>query len=359
MTCRSAFSALGYARAGQSSELIASLALLVVLLGCDSPTSPNQPAPAPALESVPYSLLGSGTVAFERIGPDGDYSAVYIIDATASRSHGFDIQLTFGPALSPDGEQLAYTTYTDDQTFYDVYVARIDGTNAQQVTAFALQEGPPSWTRDGTRIVVVGANQLMFNVYSQSVSNPADLAQLTDFQLGAGGSPDCPFLFGGERIAVSTQGSLAFACGSEEIDVLSSTGALLASYVPSHADGGHWHGVFSPTWSPDGTQIAFIETTQVSATDDAVIGVAVKLMDADGSNVTTLVTGPGSNAPADHWAGHNNGSLCWMPDGSRLVFGIAESASEAHLWVVRADGTGLAQLTFAPGVFDRSVSCAR
>lgn len=355
MTCRSAFSALGCVRGGQGRELIASLALLAVLFGCDSPTSPNQPAPAPALESVPYSLLGSGTVAFERIGPDGDYSAVYIIDATASRStQVFDNQSIFAPALSPDGGQLAYTT-SSGPTLFDVYVARIDGTNAQQVTAFALQEGPPSWTPDGTRIVVVGDVYRVPNVYSQSVSNSADLARLTHF-VGAGGSPDCPTLFGDERITVSPQGSLAFACRTGEIDVLSSTGVLVASYVPLDTDG-HWHGVFSPTWSPDGTQIAFIETTHDSATD-AVIGVAVKLMTADGSNVTTLATGPGSNAPTGYWAGLNDISLCWMPDGSRLVFGLSESASEAHLWVVRADGTGLAQLTFGPGVFDRSVSCA-
>jgi Tol biopolymer transport system component len=83
-------------------------------------------------------------------------------------------------------------------------------------------------------------------------------------------------------------------------------------------------------------------------------------MNADGSNVTTIATGAGSNAHAlGGWIGANNLSLCWMPDGSRLVFTVPESELIGHIWVVHADGTGLAQLTSAPGAWDRSISCSR
>jgi Tol biopolymer transport system component len=347
---------------------VAAFALLGGLLGCgssDGPTATYTPPAVPALESVPYALLGSGKVAFERIGGNGGYSAVYVIDATAASStHALDDSLIWGAALSPDGLRLAYSAYSGNATLYDVYVANIDGTGIQHATRFPQQEGPPTWTPDGAKIVVAAgaAGSVFYDVYSQSpVPNPGDLTKLTHFAVGPGGALDCPIIIDNQYpVAISTQGELAFACYFREIDVLSSNGTPSASYVPSRNDRRHWPNVLSPSWSPDGTRVAFIETTSDSATSYSLIGLAVKVMNADGSNVTTIATGAGSNAHAlGGWLGPNNLSLCWMPDGSRLVFTLPESELIGHLWVVRADGTGLAQLTSAAGAWDRSVSCSR
>jgi Tol biopolymer transport system component len=343
--------------------------LLGPLLACgsssDGATNPYPLPVVPALESVPYALLGSGKVAFERIGASG-YDAIYVIDATAmSSAHSFDTTLAWGPALSPDGRRLAYMHLTDLTTGWDVYVANIDGTGVQQATRFTQQESPPTWTPDGAKIVVprVVGSSLVRNVYSQSpVANPGDVIQLTNFTLGTGGVPACPIIFfdSDVLVAISTQGELAFACSFGEIDVLSSNGAVSASYLPVRDDRRHWPNVFAASWSPDGTRLAFVETTTDSAMNYAEIGLAVKVMNADGSNVTTVAIGAGSNAQVGGgWIGPNNFSLCWMPDGSRIVFNVPESGLVGHLWVVRVDGTGLAQLTSAPGAWDRSVSCSR
>jgi WD40-like Beta Propeller Repeat len=346
-----------------------SVILLVALFGCrassDGATNPFPLPVVPSLESVPYSLLGSGKVAFERIGGSGGYGAIYVIDATAiSSAHVFDNTVTWGPALSPDGVRLAYVAYSDNATLYDVYVANIDGTGVQHATRFTGQEGPPMWAPDGAKIVVAGSvgSSVVHDVYSQSpVTNPGDVTQLTHFAPGAGGSLDCPIIIDNEEpVAVSTQGMLAFACFFGEMDVLSSSGTLLASYKPPRNDRRHWPNVFSPSWSPDGTRLAFVETTADSVTNYSLVGLAVKVMNADGSNVATVASMAGSSASAlGGWIGPNNLSVCWMPDGSRLVFNIPESELVGHLWVVRADGTGLAQLTSAPGAWDRSVSCSR
>src|SRR5688500_12145273 len=128
---------------------------------------------------------------------------------------------------------------------------------------------------------------------------------------------------------------MAFACQFGEIDVLTSDGTLAVSYVPSHRDRRRWPNVFAPSWSPDATRLAFIETTSDSATNYALDGVAVKVMNADGSNVVTIATTP-STAAAGGWVGPNNLSLCWMADGSRVVFNVLESELVGHLWVAKS-----------------------
>ncbi len=363
--------AIGRARRRrQHSAVVASIALIGGVLGCgsasDGPTTPEEATHiVPALEAVSFQLVGAGKVAFERIGANGASGAIYVIDGTAASSaHVFDNQVAHGAALSPDGRRFAYTTFTDVTTAYDVYVANVNGTAVQQVTRFPQQEGAPTWTPDGARIVVAAgvAGTAVYNIYSQSpIANPGDQTQLTNFSTTSGA---CPTMLGSGdfRVATSPQGRMAFACSVGEIDV-STNGTFRSAYLPNRTDRRRWPNVFTPSWSPDGGRIAFIETTSDSATNYSMLGLAVKVMNADGSNVATLAnmaTAAGSDAIAGGgWTGLNNISLCWMPDGSRLVFNVPESQLVGHLWVVRADGTGLTQLTTSPGVWDRSVSCSR
>ena len=146
-----------------------------------------------------------------------------------------------------------------------------------------------------------------------------------------------------------------------------------------HADGTHksrltsrnFHDDF-PAWSPDGSAIAF-------TSDRSPAG--MWLVNADGSNLRSLLTGPAiaggsswspsgrsiafgafldnddpfthifiADADGSHLrrlttASRYEFSPSWSPDGTRIVFGAIPDSTGAHIFVIRADGTGERQLT--------------
>jgi Lipoprotein LpqB beta-propeller domain/WD40-like Beta Propeller Repeat len=84
-------------------------------------------------------------------------------------------------------------------------------------------------------------------------------------------------------------------------------------------------GLDSPTFSPDGTQIAYF----VGAGD---WGNTLRVMNADGSGVRVVI---------DQEFGHVN-DLAWSPDGSRLAF---HGPYGGGIWTVGVDGSGLTKVS--------------
>lgn len=91
-----------------------------------------------------------------------------------------------------------------------------------------------------------------------------------------------------------------------------------------------------PTWSPDGTRIAF-ESNRDSADDKPDIYV----MDANGSNVVRLT---------DH-AAHDS-APAWSPDGTRIAFVSGREGDLRDIFTMNADGTGVTRVTDEVGNVD-------
>jgi Tol biopolymer transport system component len=87
-----------------------------------------------------------------------------------------------------------------------------------------------------------------------------------------------------------------------------------------------------PSWSPDGTQIAF-SSMNGRASD-------IWIIRADGTNLRQLT----SNAL-------NNRQPVWSPDGSKIAF-VSDRGGTNDIWIMNADGTGQTRLTTLPGEED-------
>jgi len=80
-----------------------------------------------------------------------------------------------------------------------------------------------------------------------------------------------------------------------------------------------------PTWSPDGTRIAF--------TSDRDGPHGIHVMNADGTNQHRLTDWPGLDTePA------------WSPDGTKIAFS-SERDGKAEIYVMRADGSNITRIT--------------
>jgi TolB protein len=215
--------------------------------------------------------------------PDGRWIAFGVGHIYKMRFTGinFDtttvVQLTtegrnFFPAWSPDGEWIAYDRSLPDESGpAGIWIMKNDGAEKQFVT----QGRMPTWSVDGGSLVFVG---LWADIYRVDLSDTSQVVRLTTF------NQSDPYL----------------------------------------TDNCY------PRYSPDGTKIAFL-----SQADRGIPQLWV--MNADGSNPFQLTTA-------------GAGEFSWSPDGSQIVF-VQHDARKAEtqngtLWIMNSDGSNKRQLTF-------------
>jgi len=126
------------------------------------------------------------------------------------------------------------------------------------------------------------------------------------------------------------------ADGSNPVEIISSDNPAIDS--PSQSSIG------TPSWSPDGSKIAFQRTTNAFGSGDMVTDVWT--VGIDGSNPTALTSGVCETLPGGRSCPHD-GSPSWSPDGSRIVYGhvgVGEGQEDESIWVVDADGSNPVEL---------------
>lgn len=107
---------------------------------------------------------------------------------------------------------------------------------------------------------------------------------------------------------------------------------LVQRFITSAVAGQHDS---SPDWSPDGSRLAFTRFVTGSGQ-----GGAIHTLAADGSDVE-LVSAPAAGTDITH------GTPAWSPNGRRIAFAaIDDDAAFGHIFTIRPNGKGLRQVTF-------------
>jgi Tol biopolymer transport system component len=212
--------------------------------------------------------------------------------------------------------------------------------SSQQI--LSCGEGPDgctiAWAPDGSRIAVAHGNTL--ELIDPDGSNRASLF-VEKHPINRSGlrmptwSPD------GSRIAFN--GWLGDRTGLQTIDRDGSDPALLLGQLPGI-------GTFDPAWAPDGSTIAYFGSTDIRVCRRNVVTKTTTCDDQWQLHVMSLAL-DGAKPHELHDAGicYCLGfapSLTWSPDGTSIAFvGSGTDSFPGGLTVMNADGTGLRQVT--------------
>ena len=313
-------------------------------------------------DSIPYDRLGSGKIVFQRKGPPPyGYSAVYVLDID-QRTAWIDSNASDQCVISPNGDIVAFSTYTNPSTLWDIYTVGLYSQDRRQITNMEMFEKFPSWAPDGNLLYFWASgkeNDLARYFYKLSPSaaepQPNLIIQFTDRDPSG-------------RLSVSATGKIAYVTHSF---VSSEKNGL---YIMD-ADGRHHHQILSetdsltfeaPVFSPDGQFIYLLQIHRLLLPDQqkgAYQGIDVVRVDIEGTNIVHVANFParGMLEWSDGLYGLKGSGvyLALSPDGQKFLLNVPEGDYVSHLYVANVDGSTLTQVTSADSVSDRCVSWGR
>jgi Tol biopolymer transport system component len=210
------------------------------------------------------------------------------------------------PVWSPDGSGIAFLAHTGAIRWVDA-----DGSNMHALLPVASL--PAAWPNVGSIAWSPDGSQLVVDLY------PKDYSATRLFLVTVADASLMPLLRNARQADWASTGQIA-AVRNDRMITLDPDGSNLVIVVDTAGNS-------NPSWSPDGTAIAYMH--RVHAIYD------VFVVDADGSNRVNL-----THSPQVDW------SPTWSPDGSMIMWSRSKDVySFANLFTMLADGSAVTRLT--------------
>jgi TolB protein len=298
--------------------------LIVSIASCGEPrvTPPRRiSASAETLKTVEPRLNGS--IVFTREDPDGacdlftiepDGTSIRALTDTASTCET-------GPADPPGGSIVAVSLDLDDIALIDLATSTLRRLTDDPTTF----DGSPAWSPDASQITFFRGPPLGPSHLYVMDANGTDLRQLTQ---GSGSDRNAAWSADGTRIAFARSGNEGY-----EVHVADADGSNVTAVTSVAAESAP-----SPSWSPDGSQIALD------------VNGAIYVVSVDGTGLRRLSPG----LPK----GVLDQSPSWSPDGAQIAFmrytndDVADTAEDGDIWIVDVDGTDATRVTRGPAIDD-------
>ena len=239
--------------------------------------------------SYPYWSPDGSKIVFQSNRLD-DNSEVYVMDSKGqnimrlTNAEGFDEN----PIWSPDGNSILFATNRDGN--HEIYMMDSNGENQRNLSNLPAYDGHPNFSHDGQKIIFNSSRIMSPNHSVDSAFTRTSNIEIYEMNLD----------------------------GSNVIR------------VPDYPS---WDTY--PDLSPDGTKIAFRRRTVSNIMGKEIGNSEVFIANRDGSGAYNLSNHPGH----DGWPS-------WSPDGTKIAFASErERAQNWQIYTINLDGSELTRLT--------------